>query len=376
MHFVGASVSTQRAMIMTGLVLLAVVFDRVALTLRTVAVAAIAILLMAPQSIAQPGFQMSFLAVIGLVAAYEVLNKHYYMYGQSTVSKAGYYVLGVILSTVIATIATMPPALYHFQQVAVWGVLANSIVMPLMVFVVMPLVVMILAFGWLPTFLLFYPLKALAWAIDFIQAVAEYIQDLHMSVVTVAAPETLLFIGTITGFIMAAIFRDVTRRSIAFSAFILCLLAMFITRPPNIVVPGDGAFVGIVEGKTLWLSNKGDGFTTDIVKSVVGASRIGYFKDEDAPVTCDVSGCLYTYEDRTIALPLSTEAMKEDCQSGQAIDYMVFNQGGIERDCPAVSKYRQFDFFDRYYNGGMSLYISKEGFERKLVERQKRMWAQ
>ena len=55
----GAEVATQRAFIMTAIVLIGVMADRAALTLRTLAIAAIAVLLFAPQSVVHPSFQRS-----------------------------------------------------------------------------------------------------------------------------------------------------------------------------------------------------------------------------------------------------------------------------------------------------------------------------
>ncbi len=67
----GASVSTQRAFIMIAIVLIGVMLDRPALTFRTIAIAAFAVLLLAPQSIVHPSFQMSFAAALALIAAYQ-----------------------------------------------------------------------------------------------------------------------------------------------------------------------------------------------------------------------------------------------------------------------------------------------------------------
>ncbi len=58
----GVEVATQRAFIMTAIVLVGVMFDRAALTLRTLAVAALAVLIVAPQALVHPSFQMSFAA--------------------------------------------------------------------------------------------------------------------------------------------------------------------------------------------------------------------------------------------------------------------------------------------------------------------------
>jgi competence protein ComEC len=67
----GASVSTQRAFIMIAIVLIGVLIDRPALTFRTIAIAAFAVLLFTPEAIVHPSFQMSFAAALALIAAYQ-----------------------------------------------------------------------------------------------------------------------------------------------------------------------------------------------------------------------------------------------------------------------------------------------------------------
>ena len=66
----GGAVSTERAYIMTVVVLLAVLLDRRALTLRAVAVAATVILVLQPEALMGPGFQMSFAATAALVGVF------------------------------------------------------------------------------------------------------------------------------------------------------------------------------------------------------------------------------------------------------------------------------------------------------------------
>ena len=54
-----------------SIVLIAVLLDRPALTMRNVALAALLILIVSPESLFDPSFQMSFAAVVGLVALVE-----------------------------------------------------------------------------------------------------------------------------------------------------------------------------------------------------------------------------------------------------------------------------------------------------------------
>src|SRR4029453_3164846 len=67
----GAEVATQRSFIMVAIVLIGVMVDRPTLTFRTLTVAALVVLLLAPEAIVHPSFQMSFAATLALVAGYQ-----------------------------------------------------------------------------------------------------------------------------------------------------------------------------------------------------------------------------------------------------------------------------------------------------------------
>ena len=71
----GANVATERAFLMVCVMLGAVLLDRRALSLRTVALAGIALMLTQPESLAEPGFQLSFAATVVLIAGYGALSR-------------------------------------------------------------------------------------------------------------------------------------------------------------------------------------------------------------------------------------------------------------------------------------------------------------
>jgi competence protein ComEC len=67
----GAEVATQRSFIMIAIVLFGILVDRPTLTFRTITIATFGVLLLAPESVVQPSFQMSFAATLALIAAYQ-----------------------------------------------------------------------------------------------------------------------------------------------------------------------------------------------------------------------------------------------------------------------------------------------------------------
>ncbi len=115
----GATVPTQRAFLMIGLVLLAVLLDRRGLSMRTVAWAAVIILLLHPESLLGASFQLSFAAVTALIAGYEVVRGRRRLGGDGPPviwRRILFYVGGVALTTLIAGAVTAPFAVYHFKR--------------------------------------------------------------------------------------------------------------------------------------------------------------------------------------------------------------------------------------------------------------------
>ena len=140
----GAEVATQRSFIMTAIVLLGVMVDRPALTLRTLSVAALAVLLLAPEAVVHPSFQMSFAATLALIALYEHGlpwmrgRRRHARSARASRCGAGAGSSALILASLVAGLATTPYAAYHFHRLAPYGVLANLLAMPVVSALVMP----------------------------------------------------------------------------------------------------------------------------------------------------------------------------------------------------------------------------------------------
>jgi competence protein ComEC len=141
----GAEAPAVRSFVMAGIAFGAILFDRRALTQRGVAIAGLVILAVAPENATAPGFQMSFASVVALVAANDLLRAHNRAMGLSqtprepgVVGAARRFLFGLVLTSLVAGLATAPFAAYHFNRVAVLGYLANVVAMPVFSAVVMP----------------------------------------------------------------------------------------------------------------------------------------------------------------------------------------------------------------------------------------------
>lgn len=144
----GSAVAAERSFIMIGVMLLAVMFDRQALTMRNLAISAIVIIAVSPHEVAGPSFQMSFAATAALIGTYAAWSERRRraapppeagqgLSGRS-LRMAGGYVLGLAATSLIAGTATAIFGAYHFQRVSPLGLAANLAAMPIVSVLVMP----------------------------------------------------------------------------------------------------------------------------------------------------------------------------------------------------------------------------------------------
>jgi competence protein ComEC len=151
----GASVPVVRSFLMAGIVLLAVLADRQAITMRPVAIAALVVLLIWPDSLMGPSFQLSFAAIVALTAVWEELSPR--RARQLGPARRGLrWLFDLALSSIVATLATAAFGIYHFNRLSGYGVIANMLAVPITGFWVMP---------WLILSLLLMPLGLESWAL-------------------------------------------------------------------------------------------------------------------------------------------------------------------------------------------------------------------
>jgi len=137
----GAEVPTVRSCIAALLVLAGIALGREAITLRLVAVGALVVLLLWPESLPGASFQMSFAAIVAIIALHENprVRAWFSRRDESLPTKAARAMLALILTGLAVELALMPIALFHFHKAGLYGALANVIAIPLTTFVIMPL---------------------------------------------------------------------------------------------------------------------------------------------------------------------------------------------------------------------------------------------
>ncbi|MFK5979155.1 MAG: ComEC/Rec2 family competence protein [Rhizobiaceae bacterium] len=269
----GASIATQRAWIMISVMLLSTLMDRRAITMRSVAIAALLILALAPDSLLSPGFQMSFAAVSALVASYEALRKwrerrpKNYTANSRTISlvgSLGSYVAGLGFSSLIAGGATALFAAYHFHQVAPMGLFANLGALPIVSLAVMPLAlfsILLMPYG-LEGLVLTPLATAIYWVVD----VSDWINSFGVPGVTGMLPTGFLALG-IASLLMLTLLKTQLRLFGLVSLMAIPFLSGS-PRPPDIIVAETGRAIAVMngEGSLELLYPRRNKFITDIWK--------------------------------------------------------------------------------------------------------------
>jgi competence protein ComEC len=137
--------ATERSYIMIAVMFFAILVDRPAISLRNLAISAILILIVTPEESTGASFQMSFLAVMALVAFFEWWKSRQIdvkAFGQARwfrlVKLVWVWLAVSFLTTVVAGSASSIAAVYHFGRASPYGVVANALALPITEFLVMP----------------------------------------------------------------------------------------------------------------------------------------------------------------------------------------------------------------------------------------------
>ena len=258
----GGSVSTQRAWIMLTVMLVAVLADRSALTMRNVALAAIVIILVSPSAVVGPGFQMSFAATAALISAYAAISRRNRTNSSSPgIGWAGSVpvralvfttkaLLGLAITSLVAGLATGLFSAHHFHRVAGSGLLANLLAMPVVTLVVMPSG--LLAMLTMPLGLDAWPLQIMGQGLEAVVAVANYVHNLGGDVTAGQIPMLSTLISG-TGFVILVFLRSWLRLAglVMIGLGLTLAVSLSVSSTPDILISERGNLVGLASPSAL-----------------------------------------------------------------------------------------------------------------------------
>ncbi|MFN3988837.1 MAG: ComEC/Rec2 family competence protein [Erythrobacter sp.] len=272
----GAEVPTVRACAGAILVLIAMALGRDALSLRMVAVAAGFVLLLWPESAIGPSFQMSFSAVLAIVALSTFAPARAFLAPRHEpgLVRLGRKAVMLLATGLVIELALMPIVLFHFHRAGIYGALANLIAIPLVTFASMPLIALALA---LDVVGLGKPVWWLAQAsLDLLLALAHFTAGQPGAVKLMPQMSHTNIAIFASGGLWLALWRGRVRLLglILVAAGVVMLMA---TPVPDILIGRDGRQVGIItaqdgERRLLSLRNSNSSYTRDNLLELAGVA--------------------------------------------------------------------------------------------------------
>ncbi|MDB5715167.1 MAG: ComEC/Rec2-like protein [Sphingomonadales bacterium] len=240
----GAEIPTIRSCVAAVLIVIGGALGRQAFTLRLVAGGALVVLLVWPESLIGPSFQLSFAAITSLVALHEWAPVQRLLAGrdESIFIKTGRAMLSLLMTGLAVEIALAPIALFHFHRQGLYGALANIIAIPLTTFVTMPFEALAILFDTVGMGEPFWWLTGLS--LDLLLGIARHVAGWPGALAALASVPTGAFAAMLGGALWVILWRGKLRAwgAVPFLAGVVWTLA---TPPPDLLVTGDGMHLAV-----------------------------------------------------------------------------------------------------------------------------------
>ncbi len=340
----GAAVPTVRSWIMMSIVLLAVILDRPALTMRNVALAALIILAVSPESLFDPSFEMSFAAVIGLVALVEANSKRAPDRAEDVnlvwrgLRRLKAIVVGDMATTLVATAAVAPFAIYHFHRLSHYGLAANLVALPLIGLLIMPFALISLVA--MPFGLEALPLQVMGFGIDLLLSTGKWVASWPGAVSVLPAIPGASLLLLVFGGLWLCLWQ--TRwRALGLVVIGAGLLLSGEGTKPDILVEREGRSLAVRTdaGNLALPPATRASYSVDNWLLADGDERDAAAASANSPFRCDLLGCIGKIKGKTIALVRHPAALEDDCRLADIV-IAPFSVGkGCERARVVVDRH-------------------------------------
>lgn len=367
------SVPTTRALLMTGIGLIAIMLDRSPFSLRLVAVSAIAVLVFAPESVWSVSFQMSFAAVTALVAAAEGARP----YLTSLYREAGWikrsviFIIGTLVTSLIASVATAPYSLFHFQQLASYSVLANAMAVPISGLIIMPMV--IVSFLLLPFGFAAESLKLMGIGVSWLLEVARWTENLPGSVLTSSAlPQSFVIWMSVAG--LSLVLLRGREKALSLVPMCVAILCALMFRLPDALVSDEAKVMAVRRFDHVYISSlRADKFAVETwlkrwniaEDNVVAFPRqgvLGIARGES--LSCDPAACRIEAGGYHLSYGQRAYELKQECLWA---DVILSDERLPDDFCGQGSRVRIYAHRDFKLNGAVALTFQDEGIEMQSV---------
>jgi competence protein ComEC len=343
----GLHVPTLRSFAMASLAVLALLAGRRAVSLRNWGLAALVVIAAAPEQITGPSFQLSFAAVLALIAGYEALREKLTRLRGLRWGTLAHHAATLALTSLLAGVASLPFIAYHFGRIQLYFVAANVVAVPLTALWVMPagllgLALMPLGLDWLALAPMGWGIGALLWIAHCVAA---------WPAATVAVPHVPLsaLLAMAAGLAWLCLWRT-ARRWLGLAGVVVGVAIAALTRPPDLLVSADSRLVGLAAPQALYLraSRGGDAYVQDQWMQYLGSPTRDL---ADAPPTlsqCNGRAC-------TLLARGAAVAVLGDSDSPCTVAPVFIAQSGAAPYCPGMAT---LDRGDTWRDGAIAVWGS------------------
>lgn len=307
----GWQISTQRAFIMTLLVMIGILVGRKAISMRMIAWAALVILILEPQVLISAGFQMSFAAVMMLVAFYEKYagKWHRSQAGGRCMRWCGavmFYLIGIVVADFIASMATLPFAVYHFNRISLYTSLANLAAGPVIGLWIMPCVLLSLLL--MPFGLDKYVLLLTGQGIEIVNRITQTVAGLDNASYRVLSMPSWGLAVLVVGGLWLALWQSRWRHW-GWILIVCGFASVWMVKIPDILVDHQAKTFAVraKDGRLLILPNRGNYFTKQMWSEKLAQAPLDekekeklrrIYKGQETDtnwieLVCDQEKCLY-----------------------------------------------------------------------------------
>lgn len=315
----GYPVPAVRSFIMVACVMLAILVDRSGISVFSLAWAALITLLWQPESLLGASFQLSFSATIAIVIFYERFSHVLYKDNVGFLHKIWLYFLGIMLTSLVATIATTPLVIYHFNRFTLWGIVANMLMLPLASAWIMPCAV--IAFLAMPFGLEHYPLVALDAGISLMMQGARFIASQPYASIALPSPAFYGMIISVFGGLWLCIWQQ-KWRLLGIPAIIIGMATIALHKPYDMLISDDATKVAmrLQDGKFLFIRGKDSSFDGQMWLRSNGQETGVSIKDkEDNLGSCDKEKCTINAYEKKIVVAKGNKPAEGICEGSPDI---------------------------------------------------------
>ena len=353
----GAAIPTERAFVMNGLVFAAILIDRLRISMRICALAAAFVLMIEPESLVGVSFQMSFGAVVALIAVYETYGGRlgHLLHRPSLPGRVLGYAGAVVVTTVVVTIGTDPFSVYHFHHIALYSPLANVVAVPLSAVWTLPwgvVACLLMPFG-----LERFALVPMGWGIDATIFVAQNVSGLPGNVWPMPRLPAAGLVLVALGGLWLCLWQQPWRRW-GMVAIAAGLAGMGFVRPPDVVIADIGRFLAVRSpGGQYWASAEhGERIEASFLAEETGLDVISWPQTgADGPLDCAGELCRYRARGRSVAIVTGAAGLPIECDGVDAIVSQVPAGFRCRRVVPVV------DRIDSWRLGTVALWLDDDG---------------